>query len=145
MRFTQHKSSSLINLCLHPEPVSPVCRPLYTKMESRHALTCLVSVQTAVHNMELRHAQKNFFRAGCLVAKVAARWVVGASADSAPAPTLLDPHLGNLGPPLSEARQGHSYLAGVSRDPTPPFSSLPVASPLSLSLSACCPHAVIFL
>ena len=135
MRFTQHKSSSLIDLCLHPEPVSLVCRPLYTKMESRHAQTYLVSVQTAVHNMELRHAQKNFFRAGCLVAKVAARWVVGASDESAPAPTLLGPHLGNLGPPPSEAHQGHSYLAGVSRELTQPFSSLSVASPpLSLSV-----------
>ena len=97
--------------------------------------TCLASVQTTVHKMELRHAQKNFFRAGCLVVKVVARWVVGASAESAPAPTLLDPHLDNLGPPPSEARQGHSYLAGVSRELTPPFSSLSVASPpLSLSV-----------
>ena len=134
MRFTQHQSSS-IDLCLHPEPVSPVCRPLYTKMESRHAQTCLVSVQTTVHKMELEHAQKDSFRAGCLVAKVVAGWVVGASDDSAPAPTLLGPHLGNLGPPPSEARRGHSYLAGVSRESTPPFSSLSVASPpLSLSV-----------
>ena len=79
-------------------------------MESRHAQTCIVSVQTTVHNMELGHVQKDSFRAGCLVAKVAARWVVGASADSAPASTLLDPHLGNLGPPPSEARQGHTFL-----------------------------------
>ena len=135
MRFTQHQSSS-IDLCLHPEPVSPVCRPLYTKMESRHAQTCLVSVQTTVHKMELEHAQKDSFRAGCLVAKAVAGRAIGApDNESAPAPTLLGPHLGNLGPPLSEARQGHSYLAGVSRELTPPFSSLSVASPpLSLSV-----------
>ena len=105
-------------------------------MESRHAQTCLVSVQTTVHKMELEHAQKDSFRAGCLVAKAVAGRAIGApDNESAPAPTLLGPHLGNLGPPPSEARQGHSYLAGVSRELTPPFSSLSVASPpLSLSV-----------
>ena len=47
-----------------------------------------------------------------------------------PGLTLLDPHLGE--PPPSEARQGQPVLAGMSRDPTLPFSGL-AAPPPSLS------------
>ena len=71
---------------------------------------------------------------------------VAANAASAPEPepglTLLDPHLGE--PPPSEACQGQPVLAGMSRDPTPPFSGLTAPPPLSLCLTSCWYHKVMF-
>ena len=67
--------------------------------------TCLASVQTTVHQDGVQACAEEFLTApGYRVTKVAARWVVRASAASAPAPTLLDPHLDNLESPPSEAR-----------------------------------------